>query len=325
MNTAFKPKNMNFLNLLISWFNSLFAAPSIKPVSVNYHFTRICNYKCGFCFHTSKTSNQANLTNAKFALKKLADAGMKKLNFAGGEPLLYPKFVGDLAKYCKQELQIESVSIVSNGSKAKSWFFDKYGKYIDVFAVSVDSFDEDTNIEIGRGTGNHLSNLEFIKSQCLNHSIKFKINTVVNSLNWNQDMTKEIELLNPYRWKCFQVLIIDTENNGTKSLRDANYFKIDSESFRFFIDRHAALNPIAESNELMRNSYLVLDENLCFLDSSDGKKASKSLLDCSVEECLKDANWDHESFVNRGGIYDWKKNDAVCEEDWRFLSFLTFF
>ena len=26
------------------------------PVSVNYHFTRKCNYSCGFCFHTAKTS-----------------------------------------------------------------------------------------------------------------------------------------------------------------------------------------------------------------------------------------------------------------------------
>ena len=28
----------------------------IIPISVNYHFTRQCNYSCGFCFHTAKTS-----------------------------------------------------------------------------------------------------------------------------------------------------------------------------------------------------------------------------------------------------------------------------
>lgn len=27
------------------------------PRSVNYHFTRQCNYQCGFCFHTAKTSH----------------------------------------------------------------------------------------------------------------------------------------------------------------------------------------------------------------------------------------------------------------------------
>ena len=27
-----------------------------RPLSVNYHFLRTCNYSCGFCFHTAKTS-----------------------------------------------------------------------------------------------------------------------------------------------------------------------------------------------------------------------------------------------------------------------------
>ena len=31
-------------------------APCQRPVSVNYHFLRTCNYSCGFCFHTAKTS-----------------------------------------------------------------------------------------------------------------------------------------------------------------------------------------------------------------------------------------------------------------------------
>lgn len=30
--------------------------PCRRPVSVNYHFLRTCNYSCGFCFHTAKTS-----------------------------------------------------------------------------------------------------------------------------------------------------------------------------------------------------------------------------------------------------------------------------
>ncbi|KAH3716536.1 hypothetical protein DPMN_059260 [Dreissena polymorpha] len=31
-------------------------AEKVVPLSVNYHFTRKCNYTCGFCFHTAKTS-----------------------------------------------------------------------------------------------------------------------------------------------------------------------------------------------------------------------------------------------------------------------------
>lgn len=64
------------------------------PISVNYHFTRKCNKECGFCFHTAKTSHVATLDEAKRGLALLKAAGMRKLNFAGGEPFLYPKYLG---------------------------------------------------------------------------------------------------------------------------------------------------------------------------------------------------------------------------------------
>jgi radical S-adenosyl methionine domain-containing protein 2 len=129
------------------------------PVSVNYHFTRRCNYQCGFCFYTAKTSYILPLEDAKKGLSLLKQAGMRKLNFAGGEPFLYPKFIGELAKYCKVDLDIESISIVTNGSLVKPNFFDLYGQYIDIMAISCDSFNEATNVKIGRGTGKHLHHL----------------------------------------------------------------------------------------------------------------------------------------------------------------------
>lgn len=45
------------------------------PRSVNYHFTRQCNYECGFCFHTAKTSYVLNLEDAKKGLYMLKKAG----------------------------------------------------------------------------------------------------------------------------------------------------------------------------------------------------------------------------------------------------------
>jgi hypothetical protein len=45
------------------------------PQSVNYHFTRQCNYHCGFCFHTAKTSFVLPIDEAKRGLDLLRDAG----------------------------------------------------------------------------------------------------------------------------------------------------------------------------------------------------------------------------------------------------------
>lgn len=71
------------------------------PVSVNYHLTRRCNKECGFCFHTAKTSNTATLEDAQRALALLKCAGMRKVNFAGGEPFLNAKFLGmELSSLC---------------------------------------------------------------------------------------------------------------------------------------------------------------------------------------------------------------------------------
>ena len=47
-----------------------------KPESVNYHFTRQCNYECGFCFHTAKTSFVLPIGEAKRGLQMLKDAGI---------------------------------------------------------------------------------------------------------------------------------------------------------------------------------------------------------------------------------------------------------
>ena len=52
----------------------------IIPESVNYHFTRTCNYSCGFCFHTAKTSFNLPLDQAKRGLQMLVNDGMKKVH-----------------------------------------------------------------------------------------------------------------------------------------------------------------------------------------------------------------------------------------------------
>ena len=83
-------------------------------LSVNYHFTRECNYKCGFCFHTQKSKGKLPIEKAIEGLKLLKKYGVKKINFAGGEPFLYPKYLEELIRVCKEDLKIEKISIITN-------------------------------------------------------------------------------------------------------------------------------------------------------------------------------------------------------------------
>lgn len=69
--------------------------------------------------------------NVIFAVKFIAVLlGMEKINFSGGEPFLHDKgeFLGELVQFCKQDLRLPSVSIVSNGSMIKERWFQKYGE-----------------------------------------------------------------------------------------------------------------------------------------------------------------------------------------------------
>ncbi len=64
-------------------------------------------------------------------------AGMRKINFSGGEPFIKDsgRYVGELVRYCKEDLGIPSVTIVSNGSLITEDWFIEYGKTL-VAAVS---------------------------------------------------------------------------------------------------------------------------------------------------------------------------------------------
>ena len=74
---------------------------------------------------------------------------------------------------------------------------------MDILAISCDSFNEDTNHQIGRchGNKNHLTSLRSVQDWCRQYKVAFKINTVVNTHNVEEDMSEEILELNPIRWK----------------------------------------------------------------------------------------------------------------------------
>nr|BAE30787.1 unnamed protein product [Mus musculus]BAE30790.1 unnamed protein product [Mus musculus]BAE30927.1 unnamed protein product [Mus musculus] len=290
------------------------------PVSVNYHFTRQCNYKCGFCFHTAKTSFVLPLEEAKRGLLLLKQAGLEKINFSGGEPFLQDRgeYLGKLVRFCKEELALPSVSIVSNGSLIRERWFKDYGEYLDILAISCDSFDEQVNALIGRGQGkkNHVENLQKLRRWCRDYKVAFKINSVINRFNVDEDMNEHIKALSPVRWKVFQCLLIEGENSGEDALREAERFLISNEEFETFLERHKEVSCLVpESNQKMKDSYLILDEYMRFLNCTGGRKdPSKSILDVGVEEAIKFSGYDEKMFLKRGGKYVWSKADLKL--DW---------
>ncbi|CAG8973642.1 hypothetical protein HYALB_00002208 [Hymenoscyphus albidus] len=235
-----------------------------------------------------------SLEDAQRGMRLLKEAGMKKLNFAGGEPFLYPNFLGPLLRCGKVDLKIERISIVSNGSKIKEKFLRKHAAFIDILAISCDSFDPNTNIQIGRGKdGDNIKTLTKIAGWCRELGIKFKINTVVS----------------PFRWKVFQCLIVTGENDNGERKRDARSLLVSQQQWQTFCDQHKHLECfVPESNDMIKGSYLILDESMTFLDKGDGEeRARESILDVGVKTAMSQVRWEQTTFLTRGGVYDWTK------------------
>ena len=169
-----------------------------------------------------------SIEQSKLGLRLLAEAGTEKI-LRGGEPFLYPELLGELCRTASHDLGL-AVSIISNGSLIDAAWMRGFGKYVDVLGVSVDSFDDATNAAIGRGetlstaTGvtvqprlkqnRHVDRVLRDRELCAQHDIIFNLNTVVCSLNWEEDMNDPVRRLDPMRWKVFQVLLLQDDNIG---------------------------------------------------------------------------------------------------------------
>ncbi|KAI1117559.1 hypothetical protein F5Y14DRAFT_465486 [Nemania sp. NC0429] len=307
------------IGVFLAYYYRYIRHKSITPVSVNYHFTRKCNVECGFCFHTEKTSYVASEDQMRHGLYLLKKAGMRKINFSGGEPFLYPRKLAMLCRFCKEELGLESVSIITNGTKVTKKWLERNGRWVDILGVSCDSFSEQTNMAIGRGTGNNVEQLFDIRNICRELGIKFKLNTVVSVHNWKEDMVDMVQKLEPFRWKVFQVLYVEGENDAeeedvhlNKRRRNARKLLISDEQFETFCDKHRHIESfVPEPNSVMASSYLILDEHLCFLDKGGGaEKQSRSILEVGVRRALDEIRWDQEAFRTRRGIYEWTKDQS---------------
>ena len=317
---------MTIFILVICMLNAIRAATKIP--SVNFHFTRKCNYSCKFCFHTSKTSVVLPVEKMKHLISLLADSGCQKINFAGGEPFLpeYRETLGSLIKFCKEECNYSSVSIISNGVYVLEPWFEKYGRFLDILGISCDSADDEINMRMGRGTGEHINHVYRAAAICKNFGIKFKLNTVVNSLNWDHDMSQLVNDVDPMRWKIFQVLPLVGENTGVASIRDVTPLLVSNKQFNHFIDINVkklknSMIMKVEDNTLMKTSYLIIDEFGRFLDCSMGSKTpTESILDIGVEKAYSQLvngpglGFDLELFIKRDGLYN--KDIFGGKSDW---------
>ena len=281
--------------------------------SVNFHLWEPCNMRCKFCFATFLDVKQSILPKGHLPkeqaleiVEKIALHGFEKITFAGGEPTLCP-WLFELIK--KAKTMGLTTMIVTNGSRLSQDFLQKNKPFLDWITLSIDSLDENTNLMSGRAISGKRP-LNETHYTTLIHKIKqqgfgLKINTVVNQTNYQENMNEFLLNAQPQRWKVLQVLPINGQNDSK-----VTDFLIPQNSFNQFINNHQRVAKtiplIAESNEDMKGSYVMIDPAGRFFDNtSNGYKYSQPILEVGVREALKFVNLSFDKFLDRVGIYDW--------------------
>ena len=280
--------------------------------AVNYHLWAPCNMTCRFCFapfedvKVDLPKGHLEKDAAIAVVDALAGAGFAKINFAGGEPTLCP-WLPELIAAAKATGMITAV--VTNGSKITPNWLDSVDGNLNWVTLSIDTIDPEKLKRSGRATRNGpISETKYrqIADLVRQRGIRLKVNTVVNSLNWPEDITGFITRIRPERWKLLQVLPVAGQNDHSIA-----QFAISKEQFDAYVARNrqaetSGIAVVPESNEMMTGSYIMVDPAGRFFDNTKGEHGySDPILKVGVANALKQVTVLPGRFQERGGIYDW--------------------
>ena len=284
------------------------------PLAINWHFWPWCNYGCKFCFARFEDIPRVIVSQKEIAVmvpEMLAEAGADKITFVGGEPTLCP-YLGDLLLASK-DVGL-TTCIVSNATGLTESFLDEWGHLIDWIGLSIDASNDEIHTKIGRGMrgdlarqrSHHLELAKQVWKNCQQRGIRMKLNTVVSKPNLADDMSELVLELRPERWKIFEVLPVEGQNDG-----DVDDILLEKGEFDTWVKRHEwlaneGIQFVPESNDLMRGSYAMLDALGRFYSNTEGGHTyGPSILDVGVREAWKQNCFFEDRFHDRGGVYEW--------------------
>ena len=262
--------------------------------TVNWHFVNSCNMSCKYCFVSC--CKELPLEESISVLEKLK-GHFDRINFVGGEPTVSSKLI-PFVKKAKEYGFI--VSMVTNGFNLyhKPETFDEILTDFSIIGISIDSLNENTNVLIGRSVKNNVLSRDDYIDLCKKIKLagcKLKINTVVSRVNLDENFNDFYETVMPDRIKLLQVL-----RPAGRLKQDYTDFLIEEDDYLEFVQRHHKFSEVicSENNELMLNSYYILNSDACFLDNKSGC-ISGSLLENDLKSVLKDIYVDENKYRAR--------------------------
>ena len=283
--------------------------------ALNYHLWRACNMRCRYCFagfaecKEGRACRDEELARCGSVIDQAVRAGIRKITFSGGEPLLCPWLYEAVAESKRRGL---TTMIVSNGSRIDDAWLEKFAGVLDWIGVSIDSLLPATNQVIGRCAVGHapFSGEDYARlcNRIVAAGIRVKINTVVSAFNWREDFSTLLDRVRPERWKVFQVLEIQGQNEVHFS--DC---RVSGHQYQEFLARHAHLpGLVPEDNAAMTGSYLIINPEGCFFDNTLGRhRTSDPVWQVGWEAARAQIAISATKFNDRGGDWTWDEAGAL--------------
>lgn len=279
-----------------------------SPVVINWHVTEACNYRCSYCYAKWQRPDRAELIRDPGATTALLQSlhshfeptagGLRpRLNFAGGEPLLHADRVVSAMRIARS-IGFD-VSIITNGSRLNERAVADLAPEMSLLGLSIDAVAPAVLAAIGR-QDRHAQQLDLgllsqhvAQARRVNPALALKINTVVCSANWREDLSGVISDLAPQRWKVLRMLPVVGRD-----------LEVSDMQFRAFIERHCSLKCVmsVEDNDNMVGSYIMVDPTGRFFQNRSGASGydySPPILDVGAAEAFSRIGWSALKFDGR--------------------------
>jgi radical S-adenosyl methionine domain-containing protein 2 len=234
----------------------LLESKKINLWNVSWHITDRCNYNCKFCFRP-KHGREVSLEKAKKVVDKLARAGLTKISFAGGEPLLW-KGMLELIEYTKKKGIV--TMLITNGELLDSKKQKRLVSCLDWLNIPLEGPSSRMNELMTRKKGHFNRTIKLMK-WANDNNIKLKVNTV--AAKQNKDVICEmVDLIKKYkvkRWKVFQfypVRGIAKKNKQMFVITGSDFLRIKEEVLRLMENRGCMV--VFETNDDMDRSYFAV-------------------------------------------------------------------
>lgn len=252
---------------------------------VCWNITTRCNQACKYC-HKFLNLNDLSLSDNLKILNNIHNSGINNITWTGGEALIYDG-IDELIKVAF-DYKIKS-KLITNSKLLDEDRLNRIIPYLNNITLSLDSVDEDTNSDLGRGK-DHFSGvdwvLKYIKKNNIN--IKISINTVISKMNSDKldELSKYLNNFNIDSWRLFKFMPLRElalKNNQIFQIDEDRYFQIVD-----YIKLKSNINNIEYRVEKdMEKKYLLIvaDGSVMVTDNGVDKIIGNALID-SFEKFL---------------------------------------